>query len=92
MFKEALGHTIRLERNQRSLNLRDVANKAYVALGYLSEIERGHKDASSLIIDRISHALGLPTSDLLYETALNMQKLEQHRMEIEQLERELSNV
>jgi hypothetical protein len=43
-----------------------------MALGYLSEVERGHKEASSEILETITNTLGISVADLLILTALRM--------------------
>jgi transcriptional regulator with XRE-family HTH domain len=47
--------------------LRDVAKSARVSLGYLSEVERGQKEASSELINAICFALDLDLSTLLLD-------------------------
>jgi transcriptional regulator with XRE-family HTH domain len=49
--------------------LRDVSGSARVSLGYLSEIERGQKEASSELLSSICDALDLELADLLSETS-----------------------
>jgi len=49
--------------------LRDVSGSARVSLGYLSEIERGQKEASSELLSSICYALDLELADLLSETS-----------------------
>jgi len=64
-FRHALGEVIRETRHELGLNLREVSQRGSVALGYLSEVERGHKEVSSEILDCIAEALGLPTYELI---------------------------
>jgi transcriptional regulator with XRE-family HTH domain len=45
--------------------LRDVAKSARVSLGYLSEVERGQKEASSELLNSICTALDLSLSNVL---------------------------
>lgn len=66
--REVLGTVIRDYRVRRNLTLREVAMDAHVALGYLSEIERGHKEASSEVLQRIATAMNEPLSQILVET------------------------
>ena len=68
LFKVALGYAIRTERMYQGLSLRDLSGKAFMALGYLSEVERGMKDASSEVIDMIAKGLGIAPSELLRHT------------------------
>jgi transcriptional regulator with XRE-family HTH domain len=51
------------------MTLRDLASKACVALSYLSELERGQKEASSEVLHSIANALGVPLSQFLAEVA-----------------------
>ncbi len=48
-FRHALGEALRETRHEQKHNLRDVAQRGCIALGYLSEIERGHKEVSSRV-------------------------------------------
>jgi transcriptional regulator with XRE-family HTH domain len=50
--------------------MRDVAGSANIALGYLSELERGRKEASSELLGAICQALNLKVSDVLAQAAL----------------------
>ena len=50
LLREAVGHTLRDARTSQSRTLRDVARQARVSLGYLSEVERGQKEASSELL------------------------------------------
>ncbi len=72
MFKEALGEVLRELRTEKGLTLRQISKKANVALGYLSEIERGHKEASSVIMESIAYALGVPTNQIVIEVGYRM--------------------
>jgi transcriptional regulator with XRE-family HTH domain len=52
-----IGETLRAERNERGLTLKQVAEGAHVSVSYLAEIERGEKDPSSRVLESI--AVGL---------------------------------
>ncbi len=65
LMREALGETLRELRTSEKLTLREVSSQARVSLGYLSEIERGQKEASSELLNAICGALGIPLSSLL---------------------------
>ncbi len=65
LLRDALGETLRDARNQQNRTLRDVSTAANVSLGYLSEVERGRKEASSELLASICDALDLELSDLL---------------------------
>lgn len=64
LVRELLGETLREERTAQGRTLREVSQIAKVSLGYLSEIERGQKEASSELINSICGALGVPQSTL----------------------------
>ncbi|WP_300768475.1 helix-turn-helix transcriptional regulator [uncultured Bifidobacterium sp.] len=64
-LREAIGHVLRDLRTRDRKTLREVSEKAGVSLGYLSEVERGQKEASSELLSSISEALGLSTAQML---------------------------
>lgn len=72
LLREELGEALRYLREMRGLTLRDVSAQANVALSYLSEVERGKKEASSEVLASISNALGFPLSHILWETSLRL--------------------
>lgn len=63
-LRSVLGKELRQRRIAQGRTLRDVATQSQVSLGYLSEIERGHKEASSELLASICGALNLPLSVL----------------------------
>jgi transcriptional regulator with XRE-family HTH domain len=65
LLRNALGETLRHARIDQSRTLRDVSTVANVSLGYLSEVERGRKEASSELLAAICEALDLDLSDVL---------------------------
>ena len=65
LLRDALGETLRDARTKQSRTLRDVSTAANVSLGYLSEVERGRKEASSELLASICDALELELSDVL---------------------------
>ena len=65
LFRRLLGEVLRDRRMQRGLTLREVSKEARVSLGYISEIERGQKEASSELLSSLCHALDMPLSDVL---------------------------
>lgn len=65
LIRKVMGETLRELRMGSSMTLREVSVASMVSLGYLSEIERGHKEASSEVLFSISAALGVSLSDLL---------------------------
>lgn len=72
LLRTELGAVLRQVRHQRGWTLRDVAKESQVALGYLSEIERGRKEASSELLDAICEALGVPLWFVLREVSDRM--------------------
>ena len=69
MLREAVGERLRRARTAQSRTLRDVSRAARVSLGYLSEVERGRKEASSELLASICDALDLPLPELLVTVA-----------------------
>lgn len=65
LLREVLGAVLREQRFAQGRTLREVSSAARVSLGYLSEIERGQKEASSELILSICMALNLPQSSLM---------------------------
>ena len=65
LMRELLGESLRELRTTSSLTLREVSGRAQVSLGYLSEIERGQKEASSELLNAICGALDVPLADVL---------------------------
>ncbi|WP_241384311.1 helix-turn-helix domain-containing protein [Rhodococcus sp. CH91] len=69
LLREALGDSLRRTRVSQSRTLREVSSSARVSLGYLSEIERGRKEASSELLAAICDALDVPLSDVLFDVS-----------------------
>ncbi len=69
LMREAIGGTLRRTRTERRRTLREVSRRARVSLGYLSEVERGRKEASSELLAAICEALDMALPDLLTEAA-----------------------
>lgn len=67
LVRHEIGDVLRDLRLQQGKTLRQVASRASVALGYLSEVERGQKEASSEILASVADALGTPISSILRE-------------------------
>ena len=65
LLRESVGSALRRARTEQSRTLRDVARDARVSLGYLSEVERGQKEASSELLNSICEALGLTLGSLM---------------------------
>ncbi|MGW3208472.1 helix-turn-helix domain-containing protein [Streptomyces sp. NPDC001135] len=65
LWRDLVGEVLRRERQAQDRTLKDVADAARISLPYLSEIERGRKEASSEVLAAAAHALGLGLADLL---------------------------
>ena len=65
LFREALGAVLRAVRTESGRTLRDVADDARVSPGYLSELERGRKEASSELLAAVSGALNVSLGEVL---------------------------
>lgn len=72
LLRDAVGETLRDARTRQNRTLRDVSTAANVSLGYLSEVERGRKEASSELLASICDALDLELSDLLDSVSRTM--------------------
>jgi transcriptional regulator with XRE-family HTH domain len=68
LLRHAIGSALRRLRLNRGLTLRQLSDASRVSLPYLSEVERGRKEASSEILSTICIVLGLSVADLLRET------------------------
>ena len=68
-FKGRIGKLIRDARTHRGLTLRELSAGARVSLGYISEIERGQKEASSELLASLCGALEVRLSDVLREVS-----------------------
>ncbi len=69
LFRRMLGDVLRERRGELGLTLRDVSKEARVSLGYISEIERGQKEASSELLASLCGALEMPLSLVLREVS-----------------------
>ena len=76
VLREVIGSELRRLRKQQGRTLRDVSGAARVSLGYLSEVERGQKEASSELLAAICDALGAPLSTVLSDAARHVAMLE----------------
>ncbi|ADD43908.1 helix-turn-helix domain-containing protein [Stackebrandtia nassauensis] len=77
LLRRIIGETLRIRRRQQRRTLRDVSAAANVSLGYLSEVERGQKEASSELLSSICEALDVPLSDVLGEATTEVAREEQ---------------
>jgi transcriptional regulator with XRE-family HTH domain len=69
LLRTHIGSALRAARIEQDRTLRDVAKSARVSLGYLSEVERGQKEASSELLNAICTALDLSLSTILADVA-----------------------
>jgi transcriptional regulator with XRE-family HTH domain len=69
LLRRLLGDVLRRQRQRQGRTLREVSSSARVSLGYLSEVERGQKEASSELLAAICDALELRMSELMREVS-----------------------
>jgi hypothetical protein len=69
LLRRLLGDVLRERRRAQDRTLREVSAAARVSLGYLSEVERGQKEASSELLGAICDALDVPLSEVLREVS-----------------------
>ena len=69
LFRASLGDVLRAERMRQGMTLRELSSLARVSLGYISEIERGQKEASSELLAALCEALDVPLSGVLREVS-----------------------
>ena len=77
LLRRVIGDALRARRQSQHRTLREVSTSANVSLGYLSEIERGQKEASSELLSSICDALGAQLSQVLREVSDTMELAEQ---------------
>ena len=65
LLRQEIGDVLRNARREQGRTLREVSSQARVSLGYLSEVERGQKEASSELLASICGALDVPLSSVL---------------------------
>jgi transcriptional regulator with XRE-family HTH domain len=76
VLRQVVGDELRRRRQDQGRTLRDVSAAAAVSLGYLSEVERGQKEASSELLAAICGALDVPLSAVLSSVSSNMAEAE----------------
>ena len=74
LLRHEIGDALRQLRQERWLTLRDVSAKSSVALGYLSEVERGTKEVSSEVLNSILSALDLELDEFIWLLYRQMSK------------------
>ncbi|CAL9351327.1 Transcriptional regulator ClgR [Streptomyces sp. enrichment culture] len=65
LWRDLVGDVLRRERLAQERTLKEVAESARISMPYLSEVERGRKEASSEVLAAAAGALGLGLGDLL---------------------------
>lgn len=65
LWRHLVGDVLRKERRAQQRTLQDVADAARISMPYLSEVERGRKEASSEVLAAAAKALGLGLADVL---------------------------
>jgi len=76
LMREAIGGSLRRARTEGRRTLREVSRRARVSLGYLSEVERGRKEASSELLSAICGALAVPLSRVLSDAGEELARTE----------------
>ncbi|WP_163548894.1 helix-turn-helix domain-containing protein [Candidatus Frankia nodulisporulans] len=76
LLRRMIGEALRRRRQDQHRTLREVSSAARVSLGYLSEVERGQKEASSELLAAICEALGVRLADLLREVSEDLELAE----------------
>jgi transcriptional regulator with XRE-family HTH domain len=72
LLRRLLGDVLRHQRQRQGRTLREVSSSARVSLGYLSEVERGQKEASSELLAAICEALGVRMSEVLHDVSIEL--------------------
>jgi transcriptional regulator with XRE-family HTH domain len=80
LLREAIGDVLRRARIDQGRTLREVSDVARVSLGYLSEVERGRKEASSELLGAICGALDVPLSRVLTDAGDEMAQEERNAL------------
>jgi transcriptional regulator with XRE-family HTH domain len=76
LVRRLIGDVIRRRRVAQGRTLREISAAARVSLGYLSEVERGRKEASSELLAAICGALDIPMSEVLRDVSDEMMRVE----------------
>lgn len=69
LLRHAIGAVLRRLRTERGTTLREVSACSRISIPYLSEIERGRKEASSEILAALCPVLGISEEELLMRVA-----------------------
>ena len=79
LLRRLVGDVLRRHRQRQGRTLREVSAAARVSLGYLSEVERGRKEASSELLASICGALDISLAEVLREVSDDLARLERGR-------------
>jgi transcriptional regulator with XRE-family HTH domain len=90
LLREVIGDVLRRVRIEQGRTLREVSDDARVSLGYLSEVERGRKEASSELLSAICGALEVPLSRVL--TVAGESMADQERVPADAMATSASNI
>ena len=82
LLRAHIGSALRSARVEQNRTLREVAKSARVSLGYLSEVERGQKEASSELLNSICMALGLQLSKVLSDISHKVAATEVKKLKV----------
>jgi transcriptional regulator with XRE-family HTH domain len=72
LYRHALGEVLRERRQELGYTLRQVSDRGIIALGYLSEVERGHKEISSELLQGVAEGLRTNTHSLVIEAGFRL--------------------
>jgi transcriptional regulator with XRE-family HTH domain len=73
-LQKTVGTTIRRERRERRLTLRELAERAALSVVYLGEIERGKKYPSARVLEQLAEAMDLAVPDLLEIVVIDLRQ------------------
>ena len=76
LLRQEIGDVLRDARRRQGRTLREVSSVARVSLGYLSEVERGQKEASSELLASICGALEVPLASVLHTVSRRVAEVE----------------
>jgi transcriptional regulator with XRE-family HTH domain len=88
LLRHLLGEVLRRARHGQRRTLADVARAARVSLPYLSELERGRKEASSEVLAAVCDALHIELSDVLAEVGRQLAAERARRLLADRIARE----
>ena len=82
-YRVVLGATIREIRNEKKLTLRQVAQRSYISVGHLSEVENGYKEISSELLDEVVFGLDISLAELIIRVGWNLAGYQTSDLEVE---------